>query len=186
MYDVLRMHSQSSTEQPAGLSGLVGVEAPRRAAVGVVVARHDDDRLQAAREIPEARQRLAVVVHLQDQVREQPLLLVGLRNRDLVEVDPVGLRVARRGAEEQIVGANRRQAVAVLAGPRRIALARVDDRSREVVGERRRLAAVRADAAQRHRRAASSRSWRSSTASRRPSRRRACSDRPCRGTASSG
>ena len=35
-----------------------------------------------------------------------------------------------------------RPAVALLAGPRRIALARVDDRAREVVGERGRLAAV--------------------------------------------
>ena len=33
--------------------------------------------------------RSAFIVH--DQVREQPLLLVGLRDRDLVEVDPVGL-----------------------------------------------------------------------------------------------
>ena len=33
-------------------------------------------------------------------------------------------------------------AVALLAGPRRVALARVDDRAGEVIGERRRLAAA--------------------------------------------
>ena len=86
---------------------LVLVEAPGGAAVGVVVAGHHDDRLLAAREVPEARQRLAVGVHLPDQVGEQPLLLVGLRDRDLVEVDPVGLGVAGLGAEEQVVGADR-------------------------------------------------------------------------------
>ena len=80
-------------------------------------------------------------VHLQNQVGEQALLLVGLRNRDLGEVDPVG--------EEQIVGADRRRAVAFLSGPGRVALTRVDDRARQIVGECRRLAAVAADAAQR-------------------------------------
>ena len=46
-------------------------------------------------------------VHLLDQVGEQALLLVGLRDRDLVEVDPVGLDVPGLGAEEEIVGADR-------------------------------------------------------------------------------
>ena len=62
----------------------------------MVVAGHDDDGLLPLREVPEARQRLAVQVALEDQVREQALLLVRLRDRHLVEVDPVGLRVARR------------------------------------------------------------------------------------------
>ena len=74
--------------------GLVVVEAAGGAAVAVVVAGHDDDGLLAPREVPEAGQRLAVGVHVQDQVGEQALLLVGLRDGDLVEVDPVGLRVA--------------------------------------------------------------------------------------------
>ena len=82
-------------------------------------------------------------VHVQDQVREQALLLVRLRDRDLVEVDPVGLRAAEEQSSERI-GAI---AVALLAGPGRIALARVDDRARQVVGERRGLAAVRPDGA---------------------------------------
>ena len=83
--------------------GLVLVEAPAGAAVAVVVAGHHDGRLLAAREVPEPRQRLAVAVHLLDQVGQQPLLLVGLRDRDLVEVDPVGLDVAGLGAEEEVV-----------------------------------------------------------------------------------
>ena len=41
-------------------------------------------------------------------------------------------------------------AVALVAGPVRVALARVDDRAREVEGEGRGLAAAGADAAQRH------------------------------------
>ena len=41
-------------------------------------------------------------------------------------------------------------AVALLARPGRVPLARVDDRAGEVVGERRRLAAARADRAERH------------------------------------
>ena len=85
------------------------------------------------------------------RLREQALLLVGLRDGDLVEVDPVGLRVAGL-AEEEVVGANRRDAVAFLPGPGGVALARVDDRAGQVVGERRGLPAVRTDAAQGHRR----------------------------------
>ena len=47
------------------------------------------------------------IVH--DQVGEQALLLVGLRDRDLVEVDPVGLDVTGL-PEEEVVGADRRPA----------------------------------------------------------------------------
>ena len=130
---------------------LVAVEAPGGAAVAVVVAGHHDRRLLVARQEPEARQRPAVAVHLPDQVREQVLLLVGLRDRDLVEVHPVGLGIAGGMPEEQVVGADRRRAVALLAGPRRVALARLDDRLGEVVGERGGVAAVAADAAHRHR-----------------------------------
>ena len=116
-----------------------------------------------------------------DQVRQQPLLFVGLRDGDLVEVHPVGLGAA----EEEIVRADRRLAVALLARPRGIALPRVDDRPRKIVGERRRLAAVAADAPQRDRRVRRSRSspWRRGSRSRR--RRSACRGRRCRGTASS-
>ena len=90
-------------------------------------------------------------VHLLDEVGQQPLLLVGLRDRDLVQVDPVGLDVTglspkNRSSERD----RRRDAVALVAGPGRVALARVDDRPREVVGEGRGLTAVRADAAQGH------------------------------------
>ena len=57
----------------------------------MIVTGHHDHRLVALREMPEARQRLASAIHEHDQVREQALLLVGLRDRDLVEVHPVGL-----------------------------------------------------------------------------------------------
>ena len=78
----------------AGAGGLVLVEAPRGAAVAVVVAGHHHGRLLVAGQEPEPRQRPAVGVHLPDQVREQVLLLVGLRDRDLVQVHPVGLGIA--------------------------------------------------------------------------------------------
>ena len=98
---------RATTEQPAGLSRLVLVEAAGGAADGVVVAGHDDRGLLAARQVPEARQRLAVAAHRHDQVREQALLLVGLRDRDLGRVEPVRLDVAgaarrRRGRSGRI------------------------------------------------------------------------------------
>jgi len=117
----------------------------------VVVAGHDDRGLQPAREVPEARDRLLVGGDRPDQVREQPLLLVRLRDRDLAQVDPVRLVVTRGRAVEQVVGADRRRAVALLPDPRRVALAGQDDRPREVVRERGRGAAVRADVARRQR-----------------------------------
>ena len=127
----------------AGSAPPADVEAPGGAAGAVVVAGHDDDGLLVAREVPEARERHdGRWLMRSDQVGEQPLLLVGLRDGDLVEVDPVRLRIARRGAEEQVVAADRGDAVALLPGPGRVALARVDDRAREVVGERGGLAAV--------------------------------------------
>ena len=119
----------------------------------VVVAGQHERGLLAARQVPEARQRRLVEVHRRDQVGQQALLLVGLRDVEVVRVDPVGLDVARLGAVEQVVRADRRsaRAVALLARPRRVALARVDDRAGEVVGERRGLAAGGADVAQRAR-----------------------------------
>ena len=127
--------------------GLVALEASHGAAVAVIVARHHDDGFLAAREIPELRQRFAIAIHVDDQVREQALLLVALWNRNLVQVDPVG-----RGtpAEEQIVGADRCLSIALLSGPRRVALTCVDDRTRKVERERRGLAAIAADGRERH------------------------------------
>ena len=94
-----------------GSGALRTVELAARAARRrVVVAGHDDDRLLATREVPELRQRLLVAIHLLDQVGEEPLLLVGLRDLDLVEVDPIGLDVTGLGAEEQVVGAEDRAA----------------------------------------------------------------------------
>ena len=53
--------------------------------------------------------------------------------------------VRRRAAEEEVVGPVGRGAVAVLAGPGEVALARGDDGAGEVEGERRDLPAVGAD-----------------------------------------
>ena len=78
---------------------------------------------------------------LDDEVGEQALLLVGLRDRDLGRGRPSRAAVAppkKRSSER--IGAD---AVALLARPGRVALARLDDRPREVVGEGRGLAAAR-------------------------------------------
>ena len=47
--------------------------------------------------------RLLAGVHVQDQVGQQALLLVGLRDGHLVQVDPVGLHVTRLVAVELVV-----------------------------------------------------------------------------------
>ena len=117
MYDVPRMHSQFATEQPGVLSAWNWSNRADGAAVAVVVAGHDDDGLLVVREVPEPRQRLAVLVHVTGSGWREALLLVGLRNRDLGQIDPIGLRVGCRGAEELVVRADRRRAVAFLRGP---------------------------------------------------------------------
>ena len=145
------MHCQSATLQPGALSRLVLVEPSDGAAAGVIVAGHHERRFRAARQIPETRQRLARAIEVQHEIREQALLFVRLRNRDLVQIDPV--RQSAVGAEEQIVRTDRRDAVALLSRPRRISLARVDDGAREVEGECGRLTSMGADRGDRHRRA---------------------------------
>ena len=125
------------------------IEPARGSAVGVIIARHDDDGLLAIGEVPESRQRLPARVHRDDQVGQQPLLLVRLRYRDFVEVDPIGARIPGRVAIELVVRTDRRESIALLRSPRRIALARVDDRSRQVVCERR--CVTRANGAERDR-----------------------------------
>ena len=144
--------------------GLIAVELPLRpvlraglGAAGVVVAGEDDRCLQSARQVPEARQRCAVGGHLRQQVGQQALLLIRGRRRHPIEVDPVGLDIADLGAEEHVVGADRHgvgigESVALLAGPRRVALAGVDDRPGQVVGEGGGLPAAGADVADRDRR----------------------------------
>ena len=77
----------------------------------------------------------------------------------LLRSQPVGRRTGRRS------GSRLGLAVALLAGPGEVALARVDDRAREVVGEGGGLAAGRADAAQGDGGVARSRWRRRSTAS---------------------
>ena len=147
MYELLRTHSHWATLQPGGAELLVLVEASRGAAVAVVVARHHHHRLLAAREVPEARQRLLVLVDVADQVGEEPLLLVGLRDGHLAQVDPIGLAAA----EEEVVRADRREAVALLVLPGGVALARVDDRAGQIEGEGCRLTAVGAHVPDGHR-----------------------------------
>jgi hypothetical protein len=58
-------------------------EAAQSAAVTVVISSHNDDCLESIREVPETRQWLLAVVHMQNQIREKTLLYVGLRNCDL-------------------------------------------------------------------------------------------------------
>ena len=157
----------------------------RRAAVGrVIVAGHDDDRLEPAREVPELRQRLPVALIM------NPIRLASSRCCSSACGIATLSRSTQSGctpaAEEQSSERIGRHAVAFLARPCRVALARVDDRSRQIVGERRRLAAAAAHAAQRDGRIAAWPWRRSSRASPPRSRRSACSDPPCRGTASSG
>ena len=133
-------------ELPDGALGLALPDGLR-----VVVAGHHDGRLEPPRQVPEPRQRHPVLLHGDDEVGQQSLLLVGRRHLHAGEVDPVG--------EEQVVGAQavrvgrRVGEIALLAHPRRVALARVDHRLRQVVGEGSGLAARAADAAQRDRRA---------------------------------
>ena len=151
--DVRRRADALPVRRPSsrpGSSALKRSNWPVGAAVGVVVAGHDDGRLLAARQVPEARQRHAVGVHLRDQVGQQPLLLVGLRDRDLVQVDPVGLMSRpprRRGRPSG--SARRARPSRFCPAQAGIALARVDDRAREVVGERRGLRRRRRCAASR-------------------------------------
>ena len=94
-------------------------------------------------------------VHRADQVGEQALLLVGLRDGHLVRGRPsrAGRRPLR--AEEQVVGADRRRCRRAPGRPRPGCPGACRRRPRQVVGERRRLPAVGADA-----RAASRPGWR--------------------------
>ncbi len=132
MYDVPRTHSQSGHRTARGARGDKLIEATRRAVVGVIVAGHDDHRLFAAWKVPEPRQRLLVAIHLEDQVGEQPLVLVSLGNADLVQIDPVRLRVGGGVTVEFVVRTLRRESVALLMRPSRVPLADVDNRRREV------------------------------------------------------
>ena len=143
------MHSQFSTLQPAGLLARILAEPTDRAAVTMVVTGHHDRGLQPSREIPEPRERSAAVVHEQDEIDEQALLLVGLGDGNFVEVDPVRLTIGGGRAEVEVVGADRRCAVALLSGPGGVPLPHVDHRPREIVRERRRVPAERAHATER-------------------------------------
>ena len=122
--------------------GDVIVKPARSSPVAMIVAGHDYHCLQALGKVPETRQGLAVQVHVQDQVGQQALLLVGLGDSDLVQVDPVGLGVRAGRTIEHVVGAQRRDTIPFLPDPGRIALPRVYDRAGQVVSERGRLPAV--------------------------------------------
>ena len=130
----------------------VRVEASGGPPVAVVVTGHDDHGLVPVREIPEARQRGGRRLHVLDEIAEQALLLIRLRDRDLVEVHPVRLWIARGGTVEEVVRPDRWLPVALLAGPRRVPLARVHDRPRQVIREGSGVTPVGPDAAPRHRR----------------------------------
>ena len=121
------------------------VEARPGSPIAMVIATHDDNGLLAVREVPETGQRFSARVHVENQVRKQALLLVCLRDRHLVQIDPVRFHIARGVAVELVVRPDRCEPVAFLRGPGGIALARVDDRGCQVVGECRRFAAARAE-----------------------------------------
>ena len=112
----------------------------------MVIVGHDNYGLFATWEIPEARQRFAVGVHGADHIRQQPLLLVGLWDGHLCEIDPVRLVAAI----EQIIRANYAVGdcrVAVLSSPIGVTLARIHNRPRQVERPGCRLPAIAADTA---------------------------------------
>src|SRR5262245_64922440 len=93
------------------------------------------------RGLPEPRQRPFIRAHGENHITENPLQFVGLRDRCFIQIYPIGIGAA----EEPIVRADRRNAVAILASPSWIPLPGVDDGSREIEGEGRRLSAVRSN-----------------------------------------
>ncbi len=101
----------------------------------MIVSRHDHDRLLAAGEVPEPRQGHAVAVRAQDEVCQQSLLLVRLRNVHLAEVDPVRLRIESRRTVEEIERADGGPFVAILTVPGRISLPRLHHRTGEIKGK---------------------------------------------------
>ena len=122
----------------------LGGEPVRHRTAVVLIGGHDDRGDLAAREVPESRDGQHVTGGLRDEVRQEPLLLVRLRDSDLRRVDVVVV--------EEIIRPNRGDSVALLAQPCRIALARVDHRSSQIEGEGGRRASGGPDAPQRHRR----------------------------------
>jgi len=106
----------------------------------VIVTCGDDDRLVHIWEIPEPGERrfIPLALHHENEIPEQALHFVSLRNRRFSQVEIVRIK--------QITGPNDRIPVAVLPRPCWIALARIDDGPREV--ESKSCRAARADAAQ--------------------------------------
>ena len=117
----------------------------------MVISCHDHHGFFPPWKIPEPRQGLLVEIHQKDQIYEKTLLFVCLWNLDFRQVDPIRLGVKACGAIKQIIRTDRRKTIAVLPGPGRIALTRVDDRSGQVEGKRRRSTAIGADTVQRYR-----------------------------------
>jgi hypothetical protein len=89
---VLRTHDQAAAR---GAVGKILLESARRAAIRMIVSGHQDDGFVAEWQVPEPGQRLPIQCHVVNQVRQQALLLVGLRDVHLVEIDPVRLRIGR-------------------------------------------------------------------------------------------
>src|SRR5207248_6756523 len=100
----------------------------------VVVTCHNNNCLQTVWKIPEARQRLSRGIHQQDDVCQKTLLLVCLWNCNVAQIDPIQLGIEACCTKEQVVWANWGQlAVPLLAGPRWIALPRVNDGTGQIV-----------------------------------------------------
>ncbi len=116
----------------------------------VVVAAHHHRGFLATRQIPEMRQRQLVTLHQGDQVHQQPLLLISLRNRDLARIEPIRLHITGLGAKEHVVGTHANNTIPLLPRPGRIPLPRIHNGTRQIERERRRLTTTRANRPQRH------------------------------------
>ena len=145
------MHSQSTTEHRAGSAAMCWSKSSGRAAVAVVVPGHHDGRLRR----PAGSTRSAAAAsgrgHQRDQVRRAAAAARPPAGSRSWSMSTQSGCESPAGAVEEVVRAGRRRRRRAPGPPRPGCPARVDDRAGEVVRERRRLAAVRARRAQRHR-----------------------------------
>ena len=155
MYDVERTHSQLATTQPGGLSAL---KRSKLLAVPPGPA-WASGRRRSSRPRPSCRAagtRSAAAASCRGP--SSVIMLISSRCCSsacgiaiLLVSSQSGCTSPALGAVEQVIGTDPRDAVALLSGPGGVALAGVDDGAGEVERECRRLAAARADRAQRHR-----------------------------------
>ena len=83
--------------------------------IAMIVSSHYNRGFQISRQVPESRQRLTMKIALQNDICQQPLLLIRLRNSYLIKIYPI--------REEHIIGTYRiNLTVALLSSPGRITL----------------------------------------------------------------